>query len=99
MQRRKRCAGLRHKVRAGSIVIAEDDYYRCSSTIPDFDPATHNFDAPSAKEHALLRDHLALARSGEAFAHPALHTSARPVVASNLRPWTDDYNNLLQVLR
>lgn len=40
-----------------------------------------------------------LARSGEAFAHPALHTSARPVVASNLRPWTDDYNNLLQVLR
>jgi uridine kinase len=61
---------LARQLGAGSIVIAEDDYYRCSSAIPDFDAATHNFDAPSAKEHALLRDHLALARSGEAFEKP-----------------------------
>jgi uridine kinase len=52
------------------VVIAEDDYYRCASTIPNFDAATHNFDAPDAKEHALLRDHLALAKSGEAFDKP-----------------------------
>ncbi len=55
---------------AGAIVVAEDDYYRCASTIPDFDAATHNFDAPSAKEHTLLRDHLTLAKSGEAFDKP-----------------------------
>jgi len=55
---------------AGAVVVAEDDYYRCASTIPNFDAATHNFDAPDAKEHALLREHLRLARSGEAFDKP-----------------------------
>jgi uridine kinase len=52
------------------VTIPEDDYYRCASTVPDFDAATYNFDAPDAKEHALLREHLALARSGEAFDKP-----------------------------
>jgi uridine kinase len=61
---------LARKLGAGTTVIAEDDYYRCSSTIPNFDAATYNFDAPEAKEHALLRDHLALAKSGEAFDKP-----------------------------
>ena len=54
----------------GAVVIAEDDYYRCASTIKDFDAATHNFDEPAAKEHDLLREHLSLARSGEAFDKP-----------------------------
>jgi uridine kinase len=61
---------LAQRLGAGAVVIAEDDYYRCASTIRDFDAATYNFDAPAAKEHALLRDHLALARSGEAFDKP-----------------------------
>jgi uridine kinase len=61
---------LARRIGAGAIVIAEDDYYRCASTIPNFDAATYNFDAPSAKEHALLRDHLALAKSGAAFDKP-----------------------------
>lgn len=61
---------LVRRLGAGAVVIAEDDYYRCASTIPGFDPSTHNFDAPEAKEHALLREHLALARSGEAFDKP-----------------------------
>lgn len=61
---------LAKRLGAGAVVIAEDDYYRCSSTVPDFDPATYNFDIPAAKEHALLRDHLALAKSGEAFDKP-----------------------------
>lgn len=61
---------LARRLGAGAVVLAEDDYYRCASTIPGFDAATHNFDAPEAKEHALLRDHLALARSGEAFDKP-----------------------------
>lgn len=55
---------------AGAVVVAEDDYYRCASTIRDFDAATHNFDAPEAKEHDLLAAHLALARSGSAFDKP-----------------------------
>jgi uridine kinase len=61
---------LARKLGAGALVIAEDDYYRCASTIPNFDAATHNFDEPAAKEHALLRQHLTLAKSGEAFDKP-----------------------------
>jgi len=61
---------LARRLGAGAVVIAEDDYYRCSSHVPGFDPATYNFDIPSAKEHSLLRDHLALAKSGDAFDKP-----------------------------
>jgi uridine kinase len=61
---------LARRLGAGAVVVAEDDYYRCASTIPGFDAATHNFDAPEAKEHALLREHLTLAKSGEAFDKP-----------------------------
>lgn len=61
---------LARQMGAGAVVIAEDDYYRCASTIPNFDAATHNFDAPSAKEHVLLREHLELAKSGVAFDKP-----------------------------
>jgi uridine kinase len=61
---------LARRLGKGAVVIAEDDYYRCASTIPDFDAGTYNFDAPSAKEHDLLRAHLALARGGEAFDKP-----------------------------
>lgn len=51
-------------------VIAEDDYYRCATTYPDFDPARHNFDEPAAKDHALLAAHLRQARGGASFAKP-----------------------------
>jgi uridine kinase len=61
---------LARRLGAGAIVVAEDDYYRCASTIANFDAATHNFDAPEAKEHALLCAHLTLAKSGAAFDKP-----------------------------
>ena len=61
---------LARRLGAGAVVIAEDDYYRCASTVPDFDAAAYNFDAPDAKEHGLLCEHLALAKSGEAFDKP-----------------------------
>lgn len=61
---------LARRLGAGAVVVAEDDYYRCASTVPDFDPATYNFDTPNAKEHVLLREHLALAKSGAAFDKP-----------------------------
>jgi uridine kinase len=58
---------LARRLGKGAVVIAEDDYYRCASTIPNFDAATYNFDEPAAKEHALLMEHLNRAKSGEAF--------------------------------
>lgn len=61
---------LARQLGAGAVVIAEDDYYRCASTIASFDAATHNFDAPDAKKHDLLRAHLQLAKSGGAFDKP-----------------------------
>jgi len=61
---------LARRLGARAVLIAEDDYYRCTSTIPNFDAATHNFDAPEAKEHTLLVEHLTLARSGQAFDKP-----------------------------
>lgn len=61
---------LAKRLGAGAVIVAEDDYYRCVSAIADFDAATHNFDAPEAKEHDLLCAHLQLARSGDAFDKP-----------------------------
>jgi len=61
---------LGKRLGAGAVVIAEDDYYRCATTIPDFDAAHYNFDAPAAKQHDLLITHLKLARSGAAFDKP-----------------------------
>lgn len=51
-------------------VIAEDDYYHCATAIPGFDAETHNFDAPSAKDHALLAEHLRRFRAGSPFDKP-----------------------------
>lgn len=56
--------------RLGAPVIAEDDYYCCASLIAGFDAATHNFDAPGAKQHELLCAHLALAKAGKGFDKP-----------------------------
>lgn len=63
---------LAHAVAAlsGAQVIAEDDYYRCAGAIADFDAATHNFDAPEAKDHDLLVAHLRRFRAGESFDKP-----------------------------
>jgi uridine kinase len=57
-------AVVRH---VGGIVIAEDDYYRCATTISGFDAATYNFDAPEAKDHALLMEHLVSMKAGHGF--------------------------------
>jgi uridine kinase len=62
---------------APALRIAEDDYYLCSTGLPDFDPATFNFDAPAAKDLALLAAHLDALRAGATIAAPrydfALH--------------------------
>ncbi|MBL8549099.1 MAG: MmcQ/YjbR family DNA-binding protein [Hyphomonadaceae bacterium] len=102
------CAGKTTIARAlaqitGGTLIAEDDYYICSTAIPGFDPASHDFDAPAAKDHALLATHLAAARRGEAFEKPlydfTLHqrrnaretVSPRPVlILEGLHVFTSD---------
>lgn len=56
--------------RLGAAVIAEDDYYQCASTFARFDAASHNFDAPHAKDHALLLEHMKAAKAGVAFDKP-----------------------------
>ncbi len=61
---------LTRRLGEGAVLIAEDDYYRCASSIAEFDPATHNFDTPESKEHELLREHLNLAKDGKAFDKP-----------------------------
>lgn len=61
---------LVRRLGAFAVVLAEDDYYRCASSFPDFDAAVHNFDEPNAKEHALLVEHLRLAKGGAAFEKP-----------------------------
>ena len=53
-----------------ALVIGEDDFYRCSTTISGFDAAKHNFDAPSAKDEAALKECLSLARAGKSFEKP-----------------------------
>lgn len=50
---------------ASAVVLAEDHYYLCSDGVPDFDPARFDFDAPHAKEAALLVEHLRRLRAGE----------------------------------
>ncbi len=53
-----------------AVLVREDDYYRCSSDVEDFDPAAYNFDEPAAKDQALLAAHLVLARMGRSFDRP-----------------------------
>ncbi|MFT3727366.1 MAG: uridine kinase [Terricaulis sp.] len=61
---------LAHQYGPAAVIVAEDDYYHCSSQAPDFDAATFNFDTPDAKDHSLLSQHLALVRRGQAFDKP-----------------------------
>jgi uridine kinase len=77
---------LARRLGRGAMVIAEDDYYRCASTIPNFDAATYNFDEPASKEHALLMKHLTLAKSGADFDRPLydLTTHRRRVDAERI---------------
>lgn len=49
----------------GADVLAQDDYYRDRREIEGFDPLTHDFDSPDARDMGLLADHLTRLRAGE----------------------------------
>ena len=51
------------------ILLSEDDYYRRIDD-PRFDPGAFDFDAPSARDHAQLAEHLARLRRGLPIARP-----------------------------
>jgi uridine kinase len=51
------------------VLISEDDYYRRFEG-PDFDPSVFDFDAPSARDHGLLSEHLGRLRQGLAIRRP-----------------------------
>ncbi len=52
-------------------LVSEDDYYLDSASVPGFDAAAYNFDEPAARDHALLRAHLAALCAGETVAKPS----------------------------
>ena len=51
-------------------LISQDDYYKNSKALPDFNPATYDFDSPTARDHDLLAAHLTCLRAGEAIEVP-----------------------------
>ena len=53
-----------------ALVIAEDDYYRCSTHHSRVRRRHANFDAPSAKDEAALFACLSAARAGKTFEKP-----------------------------
>ncbi len=61
---------LAAKLAPEALVIGEDDFYRCTSKVATFDPATHNFDEPAAKDEAAFFECLSHARAGKPFDKP-----------------------------
>jgi uridine kinase len=55
---------------AGCLLLSEDDYYRCATSFPDFDEATHNFDEPAAKDLSALAADLAALKAGHMVEKP-----------------------------
>lgn len=54
----------------GGVLIAEDDYYHCSSGIAGFDADAYDFDGPEAKDMARLAADLTTLRSGQPVVKP-----------------------------
>lgn len=52
------------------LIISEDDYYRCATTIPGFDAARHDFDSLDAKDMDRLAADLRALKRGETIEKP-----------------------------
>jgi uridine kinase len=61
---------LAEKLAPSVRIIAEDDYYRCSTTVPGFDAAAHNFDALDSKDMTRLADDLCALKDGRPIQKP-----------------------------
>jgi uridine kinase len=49
----------------GADLLSQDDYYKDSRALPDFNPATYDFDTPEARDHELLCAHLSSLKTGQ----------------------------------
>ena len=61
---------LAHALEPSVVMIAEDDYYRCTTSIPDFDAKTHDFDGLDAKDMPRLAADLLAIKAGGAIEKP-----------------------------
>ncbi|HEY0053407.1 MAG TPA: uridine kinase [Caulobacteraceae bacterium] len=53
-----------------AVIVREDSYYRDSASLPDFDPATFDFDDVAARDHALMARDLAELKAGRTVSVP-----------------------------
>jgi uridine kinase len=51
-------------------LISQDDYYKDSRSLKDFDAASYDFDSPEARDHVLLAHHLKALKAGHAVEVP-----------------------------
>lgn len=79
---------LAHALEPSVVIIAEDDYYRCATTIPDFDAKTHDFDGLDAKDMARLAADLTEIKTGAAIEKPLYDyvTHSRRVETQSIAP-------------
>lgn len=72
-----------------AVLLREDSYYRDAAGLPDFDPATHDFDDVAARDHDLLVRDLGALKSGRdivapiySFIHHGREPGGEPVGAA-----------------
>src|SRR5687768_7163942 len=74
-----------------AVLLREDSYYRDAAGLPDFDPATFDFDDVAARDHALMIADLQRLKSGEdivapiySFIHHGREPGGEPVRAAEV---------------
>jgi uridine kinase len=78
-------SALAERLAPRSVVqISEDDYYRRFEG-PEFDPRVFDFDAPSARDHGLLAEHLSRLRQGVAIQRPVYSFRAHAPLKQRVR--------------
>lgn len=79
---------LAQALEPSALIIAEDDYYRCATTIPGFDASRHDFDALDAKDMQRLAADLRALKDGQTIEKPLYDyvTHTRKPVGERVSP-------------
>lgn len=74
-----------------AVLLREDSYYRDAASLPDFDPATFDFDDVAARDHDLMSRDLAALKAGRdisvpiySFIHHGREPGGEPVRAAEV---------------
>ncbi|GAA0638102.1 uridine kinase [Brevundimonas lenta] len=74
-----------------AVLLREDSYYRDAASLPDFDPATFDFDDVAARDHELMVRDLAALKAGQditapiySFIHHGREPGGEPVRATEV---------------